>query len=70
MAEAGGIQMAKYRNDEIEAEKIEELAEEAELSLTEETLKKDLKERRNIMKQTLFDGSHSLKHLIPKGKHL
>ena len=46
--------MAEYGTDEIEAEKIEELAEEAELSLAEDTLKKDLKERRKIMKQTFI----------------
>ena len=62
--------MAKYRTDEIETEEIEELAGEAELSLSEDTMKKDLKERRKILKQTLYDGSHSLKHLIPKGKHV
>ena len=53
-----------------EAEIIEKLAEEAEISLAGDNLKQDLKERRGIMKQTFYDGSHKLKHLVPKGKHL
>ena len=52
-----------------EEEKIEELAGEAEILLEEADSKKDLKEKRGIIKQTLYDGSHKLKHLIPKGKH-
>jgi hypothetical protein len=62
--------MAAYRTDENETERIEELAEEAEFSLAEVNLKKDLKERRKIMKLTFYDGSHKLRHIIPKGKHL
>ena len=55
---------------ESEAERIEELAGEAEISLTENNLKKDLKEKRKIMKQSFYDGSNKLKHILPKGKHL
>ena len=62
--------MAAYGTHENEAERIEELAGEAEISLEEDNLKKDLKERRKIMKQTFYGGSNKLKHIIPKGKHL
>jgi len=55
---------------EKEAEKIEILAGEAEILLEEDDSKKDLKEKRGIIKQTLYGGSNKLKHLIPKGKHL
>jgi len=53
-----------------EAEKIEKLSEEAEILVAEDDAKKDLKEKRGLIKQTLYDGSHKLKHIIPKGKHL
>lgn len=53
-----------------EAEEIEKLAGEAEFMLDEADAKKDLKEKRGIIKQTLYDGSNKLKHIIPKGKHL
>ncbi len=62
--------MAAYGTRENEAERIEKLAGEAEVSLAEDNLKKDLKERRKIMKQTFYGGSNKLKHIIPKGKHL
>jgi ABC-type uncharacterized transport system ATPase subunit len=55
---------------EKEAEKIEELAGKAEILLEEDDSRKDLKEKRGIIKQTLYDGSKKLKHIIPKGKHL
>jgi len=58
------------RIDEKEAERIEELAGKAEMSLEEDDSRKDLKERRGLIKQTLYDGSKKLKHIIPKGKHL
>jgi tRNA(Ile)-lysidine synthase TilS/MesJ len=58
------------RSYEKEEEKIEELAVKAEMSLEEDDSRKDLKEKRGIIKQTLFDGSKKLKHIIPKGKHL
>lgn len=53
-----------------EKETIESLAEEAEIVLEEGYEKKDLKEKRGIAKNTLYDGSKKLKHSIPKGKHL
>jgi hypothetical protein len=55
---------------ENEIERIEELAEEAEMILQEDYDKKDLKERRGVMKDTLYDGSKKLKHIIPKGKQV
>lgn len=55
---------------EEEAERIEELAGEAEILLEEADSKKDLKEKRGIIKQTLYAGSNKLKHTIPKGKRL
>jgi len=58
------------QTDEREAEKIEELAGEAEILSEEDNSKKDLKEKRGIIKQTLYDGSKKLKHLVPKGKHI
>jgi len=58
------------RTDEKEAEKIEKLSIEAEILLDEDDSKKDLKEKRGIIKQTLYDGSNKLKHILPKGKHL
>jgi len=58
------------QTDMNEAEKIEKLAGEAEILLEVDDSKKDLKEKRGIMKQSLYDGSNKLKHIIPKGKHL
>lgn len=58
------------RRYEEEAEIIEELAGKAEILLEEDDARKDLKERRGIIKQTMYDGSRKLKHIIPKGKHL
>lgn len=58
------------QTDEVEAKKIEELVREAEIILEEDDSKKDLKEKRGIIKQTLYDGSKKLKHIVPKGKHL
>jgi len=55
---------------EVDAEEIEKLAGEAEFLLDEADAKKDLKEKRGIIKQTLYDGSNKLKHIVPKGKHL
>lgn len=53
-----------------EAEQIEKLAGQAEILIEEDDSKKDLKEKRGIIKQTLYDGSNKLKHILPKGKHL
>jgi len=58
------------RIDEKEAAMIEELAAEAEFLVEESDVRKDLKEKRAIIKQTLYDGSNKLKHILPKGKHL
>ena len=58
------------QTDEKEAKKIEELVGEAEILLEEDDSKKDLKEKRGIIKQTLYDGSKKLKHILPKGKRL
>ncbi len=58
------------RIDDTEESKIEQLADTAEMSLEEDDVRKDLKETRGIKKRALYDGSHKLKHLIPKGKHL
>jgi hypothetical protein len=58
------------QTDQKEAEKIEKLAGEAELLLDEYDSKKDLKEKRGIIKQTLYGGSNKLKHIVPKGIHL
>jgi hypothetical protein len=55
---------------ENEMEAIEKLADEAEMVIEEDYVKKDQKEKRGLIKQTLYDGSKKLKHTIPKGKHL
>jgi hypothetical protein len=49
-------------------EAIEQIAEEAEVLIETDYVKKDLKEKRSITKQTLYDGSKKLKHSVPKGK--
>ncbi len=56
--------------DEKEEERIEELAREAELQVEVDDVKKDLKEKRGLIKQTLYDGSKKQKHVVPKGKHI
>ena len=61
--------MAAY-SEEKEVKMIDELTVYAEMLIEEDDERKDLKEKRGIIKQTLFDGSHKLKHMIPKGKHL
>lgn len=58
------------QTDERLAKRIEELAGEAEIMLEEDDSRKDLKEKRGAMKQSLYDGSKKLKHTIPKGKHV
>ena len=57
-------------NNRTEARIIEELSEKAESALEKVDSKKDLKEKRKVLKQTLYDGSGKLKHVVPKGKHL
>jgi hypothetical protein len=58
------------RTDENDAKRIEELAGEAEILVEEDGEKTDLKEKRGIIKQTLYGGSKKLKHIVPKGKRL
>ena len=58
------------QTDEKRAERIEELAREAEILLEKDDSKRDLKEKRGVIKQTMYDGSNKLKHIVPKGKHL
>ncbi len=53
-----------------EAEVIEKLADDAEVILKTDYEKKDLKEKRSVMKNTLYDGSKKLKHSVPKGKRV
>ncbi len=53
-----------------EEETIDQLANEAEVILETDYDKKDLKEKRGVIKQTLFDGSKKLKHSVPKGKRV
>ena len=60
-----GVLMTK-REEEV----IEKIADEAEVLLATDYEKKDLKEKRSINKQTLYDGSKKLKHKIPKGKRV
>jgi hypothetical protein len=51
-------------------EVIEQIADVAEMLLDTDYVKKDLKEKRSLAKQTLYDGSKKLKHTIPKGKRV
>jgi hypothetical protein len=60
-----GIQMAKT-----EEETIDELAQQAEINLDIDYEKKDLKAQRELVKQTLYDGSKKTKHTVPKGKRI
>jgi len=53
-----------------EKENIEKMADEAEVILESDYEKKDLKEKRSLNKQTLYDGSKKLKHSVPKGKRV
>jgi hypothetical protein len=53
-----------------EKESIEKMAEEAEVIIETDYEKKDLKEKRSLNKQTLYDGSKKLKHSVPKGKRV
>ena len=51
-----------------EEEVIDQLTEKAEVILGADYEKKDRKEKRTVIKQTLFNGSKKLKHSVPKGK--
>lgn len=52
-------------SDEKEARIIEELAINAEMLLEKDEVRKDLKEKRGVIKETLFAGSHKLRHFTP-----
>ena len=54
--------------DEKEVRMIEELTIDAEMLLEKDDERKDLKEKRGIIKQTLFAGSHKLRHVTPANK--
>ncbi len=54
------------REDEV----MEKIADSAEITLDTDYVKKDLKEKRSITKQTLYNGSKKLKHRVPKGKRV
>ncbi len=54
------------REDEV----MEKIADSAEITLDTDYVKKDLKEKRSITKQTLYNGSKKLKHSVPKGKRV
>jgi hypothetical protein len=56
--------------DEEEEKTIEQLAMDAEMLLKEDDDRKDLKEKRGIIKQTCYGGSVKLKHMLPKGKRI
>ncbi|RNC72677.1 MAG: hypothetical protein ED859_01575 [Desulfuromonadales bacterium] len=49
---------------------IEKLADDAEVTLTSDYEKRDLKEKRGVLKSSLYDGSKKLKHSMPKGKRM
>jgi len=51
--------------DEKEIEMIEKLAMDAELFIGKDDGRKELKEKRGIIKRTLFAGSHKLRHVSP-----
>jgi hypothetical protein len=53
-----------------EMEAIEQLADDAAVILETDYEKKDLKEKRSVIKNTLYDGSKKLKHRVPKGKRV
>jgi hypothetical protein len=64
------VGLMAVKAEEEEERVIEQLSMDAELLLKEDDDRKDLKEKRGIIKQTFYDGSNKLKHIIPKGKHL
>lgn len=51
-------------------ETIDELAQQVEVTLEIDYEKKDLKAQRELIKQTLYDGSKKTKHTVPKGKRV
>lgn len=59
--------MATLR-DEKEEKMVEELAGNAELVVEKDDVRKDLKEKRGIIKRSLFAGSHKLRHVTPNAR--
>ena len=55
------------QNEEV---KIDQMAQQVEINLEIDYEKKDLKAQRELIKQTLYDGSKKLKHTVPKGKRI
>ena len=55
---------------EREEKRIEELTTEAEIVIDTTYHRKDLKERRTVAKNSLYNGSNKLKHKVPKGKQV
>jgi hypothetical protein len=53
-----------------EVEQLEQLADEAQITLETDCQKRDLKEQRAVTKKILYDGSKKLKHSVPKGKRV
>ena len=53
-----------------EALVIEKLSEETEDILASDYERRDMKERRGVTKNMLYDGSKKLKHSLPKGKKI
>lgn len=56
--------------DEKDAIRTEEQSLAAEMMIEKEDSRKDLKEKRGVTKQTFYDGSKKLKHIVPKGKRI
>lgn len=54
--------------DEKEVKMIEELTADAELLIEKDDVRKDLKEKRGFIKQTLFAGSHKMRHVTPNNR--
>ena len=54
--------------DEKEVETIEALAAGAEMLIEKDDVRKELKEKRGFIKQTLFAGSHKLRHMTPNAR--
>ena len=54
--------------DEKEVKMIEELTVDAEMLLEEDVERKDMKEKRGVIKETLFAGSHKLRHVTPNNR--
>ena len=49
---------------------IDRLAQQMEITLEMDYEKKDLKAHRELIKQSLYDGSKKVKHTVPKGKRV